>query len=225
MGEEAGLGIRCLPTADDPARQHRRDGLLGGMRVDPTTGLYAFADFLAALPRLAELCSSSVAGMCGIGLAVGDVDGLKSLIEALPDPESGLSGHLRGHFFMTALGAAVIELVGRLSVKPVVMATFGGDEMLLIMPAPCPMSFERYLDTVRYALAERLPRTISFAWTWRPTCPPRSEAGHLDEYSELLMDLDRGLLARKGASSRRSHASFCERVPQLVVAGLQQQTG
>lgn len=204
-------GIRCLPTAE-PERALRHDNVTSGMRVDPTTGLYAFADFLTALPQLAGLCADTVAGTCGVGIAVGDVDGLKSLIEARPDPETGLSGHLRGHFFMSSFGATVRDQVDRLGVAPVVMATFGGDEMLLIMPAPCPMTFELYLDTMRGALSERLPRTMSFAWTWRHADPVDGGAAAQVEYSQLLMELDSCLVACKRARAPGSRVSFCEQV-------------
>jgi GGDEF domain-containing protein len=195
---------------EEPAEKLALDRLLSACRVDPTTGLYAFTDFMAVLPRLVESCSTSGERPVGVGVAVGDVDGLKSLIESPPDHDGGLMGHLRGHMFMSSLGSVASTLTKRLGVGQASMATFGGDEIVLIVSSPCPMSFSAYLNAIRHAVANALPRSISFAWTWLPGCPIAREAR---EYDTLLMELDRTLMERKRARRAGADRSFCESVP------------
>lgn len=178
--------------------------------MDPTTGLYAFTDFMTVLPRLVESCSTSGERPVGVGVAVGDVDGLKSLIESPPDQAGGLMGHLRGNMFMSSLGCLARTLTKRLGVGQASLATFGGDEIVLIVSSPCPMSFSAYLNAIRHAVASALPRSISFAWTWLPGCPVIREA---KEYDTLLMELDRTLMERKHARRADAERSFCESMP------------
>lgn len=186
------------------------ENILLECRTDPTTGLYAFTDFIAALPRLLASYSAGVGRPVGIGLAVGDVDGLKSLIEAPPDPVSGLSGHIRGNHFMSTLGHVITDFAQELGSHGVGIATFGGDEIILAMPAPCPMSFATFIGGMRESCSRTLPLTISFLWTWISSAEDSERfPGHRDYYA-VLMALDRALVQRKLARKPGEERSFCE---------------
>jgi len=179
-------------------------------RTDPTTGLYAFTDFIAVLPRLIASYGVEVGRSGGVGLAVGDVDGLKSLIEAPPDPVSGLSGHIRGNHFMSTLGGVIADFARQLDSHRVGIATFGGDEIILAMPAPCPMSFATFICGMRESCSRTLPLTISFMWTWIPSAEDRERLPGNRDYYAVLMALDRALVQRKLARKLGSKRSFCE---------------
>ncbi|HET9896439.1 MAG TPA: GGDEF domain-containing protein [Streptosporangiaceae bacterium] len=200
----------CLVASASEKDFLETEKILLECRTDPTTGLYAFTDFVAVLPRLIASYGVEVGRSGGVGLAVGDVDGLKSLIEAPPDPVSGLSGHIRGNHFMSTLGDVIADFAQQLGSYRVGIATFGGDEIVLAMPAPCPMSFATFICGMRESCCRNLPLTISFMWTW---IRAGGDGGGLPanrDYYAVLMALDRALVQRKLARRPGSKGSFCE---------------
>lgn len=184
---------------------------LGAVRTDPTTGLLAFADLVAELPALT---AAWLAGPppSGVGIAIGDVDGLKSLIEARP-PDGGLRGHVRGHRYMTMLGAVVLESVNAPGGQRLVAAALGGDEIVLVMAAPCPMVFDGYLSDLQHRISGRLSLGMSFAWTWRATPPASLTAASC---LSLLMEIDDALIERKRARGPGQARGFCQPVRQTA---------
>jgi hypothetical protein len=200
----------CLAASASEEDFLETEKILLECRADPTTGLYAFTDFIAVLPRLIASYGVEVGRSGGVGLAIGDVDGLKGLIEAPPDPVSGLSGHIRGNHFMSALGDVIADFAQQLGSYRAAIATFGGDEVILAMPAPCPMSFATFISGMRESCCRIMPVSISFMWTWVRTGGDGERSPVNRDYHAVLMALDRALVQRKLARKLGSKRSFCE---------------
>ena len=68
---------------------------------DPVTGLLGFPEFYACLPSF--LADQARCGRL-VGIAIGDVDHLKSFVEDTNATDPGSFGHLAGNALMATLG-------------------------------------------------------------------------------------------------------------------------
>ncbi|MPZ62119.1 MAG: diguanylate cyclase [Propionibacteriales bacterium] len=131
-------------------------------RDDPITGLVAWPGFFAQLPRLME--EALRYGQC-VGLAIGDVDDLKSYVEDMKARDAQSFGHLAGNAFMGRLGTIARNWLHADSVHEGCLATFGGDEVVLASVTKGGAAFLPQVHRLRDALRSALPRTVAFAAT------------------------------------------------------------
>lgn len=169
-----------------------------GSREDPLTGLIAFPDFHLYLPR-ALATELENGGM--VGLAIGDVDGLKEHVETANATDSTLFGHLAGNQVMARLGAITRTWFHGQNWDAACAATFGGDEVIIAASVTDPATFHRSIATLRDLLADVLPTRVSFALAVAgPEHLPAVRDGNRWPHAltdQLLAGVDRALFAHK----------------------------
>lgn len=131
-------------------------------RDDPTTGLVAWPDFFACLPSILHL---TLRGGMGVGLAIGDVDNLKSYVEGRRAVDAQSFGHLAGNAFMGRLGTISRGWLAASDLPLACLATFGGDEIVIVAATNDSAGFVRGVGELRDQLRDGLPRTVSFSAT------------------------------------------------------------
>jgi len=190
----------------DPSRLPLRAWCTGS-REDPLTGLIAFPDFHSNIPR--ELAAVLMRGGL-IGLAIGDVDGLKEHVETSNATDPGCYGHLAGNRVMARLGAVAREWFGDQTWAAACVATFGGDEVIVAAAVENADAFHGAIGDLRDRLAAALPTPVSFALTvvsGEHLPPNRDGHGWKHTFTDcLLAAVDRCLFTYKAA--RRSDAGI-----------------
>ncbi|MFD7161406.1 hypothetical protein ACFV9C_42945 [Kribbella sp. NPDC059898] len=136
-----------------------RGGWCSGARDDPTTGLVAWPDFFACLPTILQL---TLRGGIGFGLAIGDVDNLKSFVEGRRAVDAQSFGHLAGNAFMGRLGTIARGWLHAADLPLACLATFGGDEIVVVAAINDTTAFTEQIGELRDQLCAGLPRTVSF---------------------------------------------------------------
>lgn len=178
-----------------------RGGWCTELRDDPITGLTAWPQFEEAFPQL--LMSQLQAGRC-IGLAIGDCDEFKAYVEAerVHDPRAW--GHQVGNKVMAQLGSLArcwLPTLGG-SVGGGVLATFGGDEIIVVLDCT-GADFAKLVQDLRDRLCERLPVTVSFSYVvLSPELLPPTVAGMawMREWTaHVIGEVDRALFGSKHA--------------------------
>jgi GGDEF domain-containing protein len=175
-------------------------------RDDPITGLIAWPGFYQRFPAL--LVDALRAG-ARVGFAIGDVDGLKEHVETIrsTDPES--FGHLAGNALMRRLGNVARDWWLRTGIKQGCLATFGGDEIVLVAEIPHAPQFTRVVCDLRDRLRDTLPRPVSFAATTiTPDLLPTTVVGEewtAEFCTHLIGEVDRALLTHKQARRLGEH--------------------
>ncbi|MFI6350250.1 hypothetical protein [Streptomyces sp. NPDC050560] len=152
---------RSVPLFD-PAQLPLRDWCTGS-REDAVTGLVAFPDFHSHIPR-AIAAALTRGGL--VGLAIGDVDGLKRHVEHANATDPDCYGHLAGNKVMAQLGAMTRSWFHQQPWTAGCAATFGGDEVIVIAELDGAPGFYRAVAELRDRLASELPVTVSFALTF-----------------------------------------------------------
>ncbi|MEV0842716.1 GGDEF domain-containing protein [Actinocatenispora sera] len=179
-------------------------------RDEPNTGLVCFPDLDQRLPG--HVAAGLAAGH-GIGVAIGDVDGLTEYVEAAN--QAGSWGHQAGNELMRLAGLIAREWFAA-RVTDGCLSTFGGDEIVLVAESDDADRFQGHVDELRGLLCDRLACTVSFA------------VGYLDPASfgpwlcaTLLGGVDRALFERKSARRRGGDvpAGFLLRAPLALVPG------
>lgn len=139
-----------------------RGGWCSDARDDPTTGLVAWPDFFACLPAILQL---TLRGGIGVGLAIGDVDNLKSFVEGRRAVDAQSFGHLAGNAFMGRLGTIARGWLWAADLPLACLATFGGDEIVVVAAINDSAEFMAGVGELRDQLCAGLPRTVSFGAT------------------------------------------------------------
>src|SRR5260221_7176155 len=131
--------------------------------LDPITGLVAFPSFLKTFKYLfTELLYS----FNGVGLAIGDVDHLKTYVESVRNKDPLMFGHLAGNAFMSKLGMIGLGAFEQMPFPWRCLATFGGDEIILAGAGCSRSAFVSSVQGLSGTLSASLPRTVSFAHGW-----------------------------------------------------------
>jgi GGDEF domain-containing protein len=156
-----------VPSRPAPAVDARHDrfppptagGWCDDARDDPITGLVAWPGFFARLPGL---IAAAIDQGHSVGLAIGDVDHLKGYVEGAKAVDAQSFGHLAGNAFMRRLGTLARNWLWRSSPEHSCLATFGGDEIVLIATTADEHAFLTIVEDLRDQLCAGLPRTVSF---------------------------------------------------------------
>ncbi|MFD7161549.1 diguanylate cyclase domain-containing protein [Kribbella sp. NPDC059898] len=155
-----------FPSRPAPAVDARHDrfppptvgGWCDDARDDPITGLVAWPGFFARLPAL---IADAIGQGDSVGLAIGDVDHLKDYVEGAKAVDAQSFGHLAGNAFMGRLGTLARNWLWRSSLERSCLATFGGDEIVLITATVAEQEFLTIVEGLRDQLCAGLPRTVS----------------------------------------------------------------
>jgi GGDEF domain-containing protein len=151
--------------ASQPADRHDRfpppsvGGWCADARDDPIPGLVAWPGFFARLPGLVE---ESLTARRYVGLAIGDVDNLKDYVEGVKAVDAQSFGHLAGIALMGRLGTTARQWLWTDGPATVCLATFGGDEVVLLAETDSETAFLGEVTGLRDHLCRGLPRTVSF---------------------------------------------------------------
>lgn len=143
---------RFPPSSQGWLRVHARD--------DPNTGLIAWPDFSGLLSGLVE---DAVGSGRRLGLAIGDVDNLKEYVERAKAADAESFGHLAGNALMARLGTVSRNWMFERGPEHACLATFGGDEIVLLADSVDDAVFGDHVHDLRDTLCDVLPRTVSFA--------------------------------------------------------------
>ncbi len=166
---------------------------------DPITGLVAFPSFLKTFKCLfGELLYT----FDGVGLAIGDVDHLKTYVESIRNKDPLMFGHLAGNAFMSKLGAIGLGAFEQMSFPWRCLATFGGDEIILAGAGCSRAAFVTSVQSLSEKLAAGLPRTVSFAHGWfalsrEQRCSRISDAAAASLSVSVIAMVDRALFSCK----------------------------
>ncbi|UQA93710.1 nucleotidyl cyclase domain-containing protein [Streptomyces halobius] len=186
----------------DPAWMPLRNWCAGS-REDAVTGLVAFPDFHSHIPRA---LAAALTGGGLVGLAIGDVDGLKDHVEKANATEPGCYGHLAGNKVMARLGAVTRTWFHQQPWEAGCAATFGGDEVIIAAALDDASTFHRAIAELRDQLAHELPVRVSLALTFASAehLPARRGPGGWKHAftDRLLAAVDRCLFTHK--TSRRT---------------------
>ncbi|MEV7004755.1 hypothetical protein AB0N62_45470 [Streptomyces sp. NPDC093982] len=182
----------------DPARLPLRQWCASS-REDAVTGLVAFPDFHRRMPGHV---TAALRGDGLVGLAIGDVDGLKSYVEQVNATDSACYGHLAGNKVMTHLGTVTRKWFHEQLWGSGCVATFGGDEVIVAAALDDPVLFYRSIADLRDRLADALPVHVSFALA--VVAAEHLPSEHSGEWQCLFMDrllatVDRCLFLHKAA--------------------------
>ncbi|MEV6840022.1 hypothetical protein AB0N17_36960 [Streptomyces sp. NPDC051133] len=183
----------------DPAQLPLRNWCAGS-REDPLTGLVTFPDFHSNIPR--ALAAALTDGAL-VGLAIGDVDGLKDHVERANATDPTCYGHLAGNRVMARLGAVTRTWFHTQPWEHGCAATFGGDEVIIAAALDDAAAFHRAVAELRDRLADELPVRVSFALTVASSehlPAERGPGGWKHHFTDsLLATTDRLLFASKAA--------------------------
>ncbi|MEU4378489.1 GGDEF domain-containing protein [Micromonospora echinofusca] len=197
-----------LPRQLDPRRWEERTpqplptrGWCRTARQDPITGLVAFPDFNAALPTMIGECFG--AGQ-SLGLAIGDVDGLKEYVERSRDVDPRAFGHMAGCALMNELGSVAAQWFDDMPYDAGCVATFGGDEVIVAVRLDRQERslFPERLGVLRDRMIERLPRTVSFGYGVFPHDTVLGERDDARETADLMLGSVDQMLFREKAAVR-----------------------
>ncbi|MDA8369064.1 MAG: GGDEF domain-containing protein [Nocardiopsaceae bacterium] len=162
----------------------------------------AFPDFHAVFGR--HLVDSLVSGF-SVGVAIGDVDDLKSYVEDSNEGDPECFGHLAGNALMARCGAVGTTWFRKQLFSAGCMSTFGGDEIIIAAAVMNSAKFKPTIVTLRDRCRQWLPRTVSFGIAVvTPDTPGLSEHLHapLRIANLVLAGVDRALFTHKSARRR-----------------------
>ncbi|WP_298325603.1 GGDEF domain-containing protein [Haloactinopolyspora sp.] len=202
LDREADRSRRFPPPDQGRLRVEARD--------DPITGLVAWTNFYPALP---EMLATECRARRTVGLAIGDVDNLKAYVEDANSVDVESFGHLAGNALMRRLGTVARCWLHEAGPNHACMATFGGDELVLVAETGSGREFDDDVNSLRDALCTALPCTVSFstAVVTADHAPPGAGAERWREFTtHAIARVDRALFNHKKA--RRDD-------PDLIPAG------
>lgn len=176
--------------------------------IDPITGLVAFPCFFKKLPSVIPHLLNKYGGF---GLAIGDVDHLKSYVEDINATDPMMFGHLAGNLYMSNLGKISLSVFNQFVFPWSCLSTFGGDKIIFVCAGTDRDQFRDFVKHLHQEVAKQLPRTISFATGWFSKSQDvgdvilqQAEANQLC-ISAISM-IDRALLMKK--KKRKEYESF-----------------
>lgn len=178
----------------------RRGSWPSSAAPDPVTGLVGFPEFSACLP---SFVAEQAARGRAVGLAIGDVDHLKSYVEDT-NADGDSFGHVAGNAYMTALGRICAGWFHTSRFPAGCVSTFGGDEVITTAAVADPHAFRTAIATLRDHCRAQLPRTVSFAST--VITPPLSTDASC--VTGLLSQVDAVLFRRKAARTGANDLGF-----------------
>lgn len=158
---------------------------------DPVTGLVGFPEFATCLA--AFLTDQARLGQ-PVGIAIGDVDHLKSYVEDTNSTQPASFGHLAGNAYMAALGRICSSWFHASRFPAGCVSTFGGDEVIITATVAGRRAFAAAVSTLRDHCRRQLPRSVSFATT--VITPQPDQNWNADG---VLSAVDAALFRRKSA--------------------------
>lgn len=180
----------------------------GTYHLDTITGLVAFPCFLECFATQLRILLRTYGS---VGIAIGDVDHLKSFVETSNRENPLLFGHLVGNAFMSRLGYISLSVFEQLAFSWRCLATFGGDEIIVVCAGSTRLAFHAAIDQLAQELAAKLPRTVSFAQGWFSIEQDTPDLDQMDRVSLCLSPLalvDHALFAakqRRGCTDQHQH--------------------
>lgn len=180
----------------------------GAYVIDPITGLVAFPSFMSTFPLLFRGLLNTYGSL---GMAIGDVDNLKSYVESRNHSDPHIFGHLAGNAFMANVGRISLSVFERMPFPWKCVATFGGDEVILACAGTSRSVFASCVNDLSHTLSNNLPRTVSFAHGWFSVSADARQPTLTDDDSSflcmsILAQVDRALFASK--KRRRDHKNI-----------------
>lgn len=197
LGGTNAAAVSATAFAPGPVRG---SAALAASALDPITRLVAFPSFHERFP---DVFARELAAGRAVGIAIGDVDNLKSYVERARSAHDLMFGHLAGNDVMSRLGRSAIDWFSQTEGVGCV-ATFGGDEVILAMIDVTPAGFGRHVRTLARRLADDLPCTVSFAHSTFIRPPRTIESFTVEHYLRALVLVDRALFTAK-KRLRRAH--------------------
>lgn len=177
---------------------------------DPVTGLVGFPEFYACLP--AFLTEQADRGQV-VGIAIGDVDHLKSYVEDT-NADGTSFGHLAGNAYMAALGRICATWFHTSRFAAGCVSTFGGDEVIATAVVGESPAWSTAISTLRDRCRAQLPRPVSFAST--VITPQRGE--NWSCVAGLLSSVDEVLFRRKAERESPDDLGFVVDLTEVVLA-------
>ena len=183
--------------------------------VDPNTQLLSFCTLSRHIDGVFR---NALKTNQGIGIAIGDVDGLKEYVEDVRSEDPMLFGHLAGNALMRDCGDIVLDWyvqeVGRLEFGAsdyACVATFGGDEVIYIQTTSNPEEFLKSSELLDATVSRdlNLPMTFSAAWFHSDVSNCEVEGASLTELAKMaLLHVEKGLFGSKFARKRGTGTSL-----------------
>lgn len=163
---------------------------------DPVTGFLSFPSFFNALAKEFPFIFQKYGA---IGVAIGDVDNLKSCFQSVDESNPWEFGHLAGNAFMAQLGKVGLSAFKKLEFPWGMLSTFGGDEIILVSAGKSLDHFHQSVESLHRSLAEQLPLSVSFAAGWfiQEEQKPLTQQDGMYLSASLISIVDRALLEGK----------------------------
>jgi len=182
----------------------------GSLVRDPITNLIAFPSFHE---NFREVFCHLLHQYGAVGVAIGDVDNMKTYVEQRKQDDPMLFGHLAGNALMSNLGVAALGWFGEWKTPWGCVSTFGGDEIILVGAGTSRANFAQHVQSLSVRLSGALPCNVSFASGW--FMDGQNSAGvdqiaSSDQCSMALVLVDRALFDVKRRAKRLGSSS-----PQL----------
>lgn len=192
---------------------------LGETYLCPTTGLVSFQSFYKEFP---EALPTLLNAEHGFGLAIGDVDNLKSYVESSKREDPGKFGHIAGNQFMGDLSKISAAHYEKMTHSWSCLSSFGGDEIILAATGIDRRQFLRDVKELCRDLDRSLPRSVSFAIGWfsgGPLIDDRLDPIALKRLSTAALSMvDRALLEAKSRRRRNLSTPHKEKVQPFIVS-------
>jgi GGDEF domain-containing protein len=191
----------------------------GDIYLCPTTGLVSFQSFYRKFP---EVLPMLLRADQGFGLAIGDVDNLKSYVESSKREHPEKFGHIAGNQFMGMLSRISATHFHGMNHSWSCLSSFGGDEIIL---AATGIERRQFLQDIKMLCRDidcSLPRSVSFAIGW--FCGDSSRGDQLDQVAlkqlstASLSMVDRALLEAKSRRRRLLGDGQKNKVSPFVVS-------
>lgn len=180
---------------------------------DPVTGLVGFPEFSVCLP---PFLAAQASGGATVGIAIGDVDHLKSYVEDTNATHPASFGHLAGNAYMAALGRICSSWFHTSRFSAGCVSTFGGDEVIITAAVTGQTAFTTAISTLRDHCRQQLPRPVSFATTVITPEPTQDWA----TVEGVLSAVDAALFRRKVARAGAEDSGFVLEETEEVRSGV-----
>lgn len=178
---------------------------------DPVTGLVGFPEFANCLP---PFLTDQARLDQPVGIAIGDVDHLKSYVEDTNSTHPASFGHLAGNAYMAALGRICSSWFHASRFPAGCVSTFGGDEVIITAAVAGCREFAAAVSSLRDHCRQQLPRPVSFATT---VITPHPDQNWIDAEG-VLSAVDAALFCRKAARTGADDVGFAVDTTEVVVA-------
>ncbi|MCH5584854.1 GGDEF domain-containing protein [Shimazuella sp. AN120528] len=189
---------------------------------DPVTGFISFPSFLKSYTQEFPALLKNYGA---VGIAVGDVDNLKSCFQSMNEKNPWSFGHLAGNAFMSQLGEISLSAFKKLEYPWSALSTFGGDEMILVCAGKTQADFYLSVEDFHHELADQLPLTVSFAAGWFAVekdieLPTQQDFAYLS--ASALSLVDRALLDGKNHIKEMNSTNNCTFIKKMQTKWLRE---